>query len=388
MNRTRGVLILVAAMVVAAVGGWIAGSRIESPAEAAARTQAPTPSPILVPAEQRALSTDVITRGTGRFGSPQTISIASSSVKGDLPRVLTGIPETGAELDRGMVILRISGRPVFLFAGSVPSFRDFGPGVRGADVVQLEEGLAGAGYDPGPQDGIYDSSTEQAVAALYTDQGFEPVTISASQLTELRTVEGDLIPGSQSSAGVHVPADEVLFVPTLPIRVAELFLSLGEAIDGPVGSVTDATIAIDSSVPVESAGLIAEGMTVLIDEPDLGIRATGVISRVADSPGTDGVDGFHVYFEVMVDEDPTNVVNASVRLTIPIESTDQEVLVVPVSALTLAADGSSRVQRSVEGDLEQVTVEPGLSAQGLVAVDVIDGELNPGDLVVVGFESS
>ena len=67
---------------------------------------------------------------------------------------------------------------------------------------------------------------------------------------------------------------------------------------------------------------------------------------------------------------------------------DQEVLVVPVSALTLAADGSSRVQRSVDGQLEQVTVEPGLSAQGLVAVDVVDGELNPGDLVVIGFESS
>ena len=388
MNRTRGVLILVAAMVVAAVGGWIAGSRIESPAEAAARTQAPAPSPILVPAEQRALSTDVITRGTGRFGSPQTISIASSSVKGDLPRVLTGVPEQGAEFDAGMVILRISGRPVFLFAGEVPSFRDLGPGVRGADVVQLEEGLAGAGYDPGPQDGIYDSSTEQAVTALYTDQGFEPVLINASQLAELRTVEGDLVPGSQSSAGVHVPADEVLFVPTLPVRVAELFLSLGEAIDGPLGSVTDATIAIDSSVPVESAALISEGMTVLIDEPDLGIQASGVISRVADSPGTNGVDGFHVYFEVMVDENPTNVVNASVRLTIPIESTDQEVLVVPVSALTLAADGSSRVQRSVDGQLEQVIIEPGLSAQGLVAVDVVEGELNPGDLVVVGFEGS
>ncbi len=388
MNRTRGVVVLVLAMVIAALGGWVAGSRIESPAEAAARTQAPTPSPILVPAEFRALSTDVITRGTGRFGSPQSISIATSSIKGDLPRVLTGVPEEGAELDGGAVILRISGRPVFLFSGDVPSFRDLGPGVRGADVKQLEDGLAGAGYDPGPRDGIYDSGTEQAVASLYAGAGFEPVVIAASELQELRTIEGDLIPGSQSSAGVHVPADEALFVSALPIRVAELFLSLGEALDGPVGSVTDATIAIDSSVPVESASLISEGMTVLIDEPDLGIQATGIISRVAETPGTDGVDGFHVYFEVMVEGNPTNVVNASVRLTIPIESTGEEVLVVPVSALSLGADGSSRVQRSVGNELEEVTVEPGLSAQGLVAVQPVDGELNPGDLVVIGFESS
>ncbi len=387
MNRTRGVVVLVLAMVIAAVGGWVAGSRIESPAEAAARTQAPTPSPILVPAELRSLSTDVITRGTGRFGSPQSISIAISLIKGEIPRVLTGLPDEGTEMDTGAVMLRISGRPVFLFSGDVPTFRDLGPGVRGADVEQLESGLAVAGFDPGPVDGVYDAATEQAVASLYAEAGFEPVAISASELQELRTVEGGLIPGSQSSAGVHVPADEILFVSALPIRVAELFLSLGETIDGPIGSVTDATIAIDSSVPVESAGLISEGMTVLIDEPDLGIQANGVISRVAETPGTNGVDGFHVYFEVLVEGDPTNVVNASVRLTIPIESTDREVLVVPVSALSLGADGSSRVQRSVDGEIEQVVVQPGLSAQGLVEVQPIDGDLEPGDLVVIGFET-
>jgi heme A synthase len=43
-----GVLALVA---VAAVGGWVAGNWIESPAEVAARTAPPTASPILVPVE-------------------------------------------------------------------------------------------------------------------------------------------------------------------------------------------------------------------------------------------------------------------------------------------------------------------------------------------------
>jgi hypothetical protein len=170
------------------------------------------------------------------------------------------------------------------------------------------------------------------------------------------------------------------------VRIAELLIPVGGVIDGPVGTVTDANIAIDSSVPIESAGLITEGMEVIIDEPDLGIEATGTVSRVAESPGTDGVDGFHVYFEVEVDGDPTNVVNASVRLTIPIESTGEPVLVVPISAVTLGADGSSRVQRQVGESLEPVVVEPGLSAQGLVEVAPVDGELDVGDLVVVGFE--
>jgi len=59
-----------------ALGAWYAGSKIQSPAEMAARTAAPEPSPILVPVESRVLSSDVVTRGTVRFGLPQPISIA------------------------------------------------------------------------------------------------------------------------------------------------------------------------------------------------------------------------------------------------------------------------------------------------------------------------
>ncbi|HEV7443113.1 MAG TPA: hypothetical protein VGO18_10995, partial [Steroidobacteraceae bacterium] len=43
-----------------ALGAWNMGSRIQSPAEMAARTKAPEPSPILVPVESRVLSSDVV----------------------------------------------------------------------------------------------------------------------------------------------------------------------------------------------------------------------------------------------------------------------------------------------------------------------------------------
>ena len=75
------------------------------------------------------------------------------------------------------------------------------------------------------------------------------------------------------------------------------------------------------------------------------------------------------------------------RVTVPVESTEGPVLSVPVSALSLAADGSSRVQRSTDAGLEFVTVEPGLSAGGFVQVTPTQGALEPGDLVVVGFDS-
>jgi hypothetical protein len=56
-----------------------------------------------------------------------------------------------------------------------------------------------------------------------------------------------------------------------------------------------------------------------------------------------------------------------------------------VAALSMASDGSTRVQvQPAKGPARYVRVEPGLSAKGLVAVDPIEGELGPGDLVVVG----
>jgi len=190
---------------------------------------------------------------------------------------------------------------------------------------------------------------------------------------------------AQRQAGVKVPLDEIVFVPALPVRVEEVQVALGDAVSGPVMTVTNNQLVIDSSLALDEASLVKPGMPVAIDEPDLGIKATGVVARVADTPGTFGVDGFHIYLEVLVDETPTSLVGVSLRLTIPTESTGGPVTVVPVSALSLAADGTSRVQVDNSGSLEFIVVEPGLSADGFVEVTAVDGTLAPGQLVVIGF---
>jgi multidrug efflux pump subunit AcrA (membrane-fusion protein) len=128
-------------------------------------------------------------------------------------------------------------------------------------------------------------------------------------------------------------------------------------------------------------------MRVEIDEQALRIEASGVVTRVASTPGTHGVDGYHIYFEVRVDETPTPLKGFSLRLTIPIESTQGAVIAVPISALSLSADGTSRVQVERDGALEYLVVEPGLSADGYVEVRPVDGTLDPGQLVVVGTEN-
>ncbi len=452
-------------VVLLAVLSWVVGSKIQSPAEAAARTAPPTPSPILVPIEERILTSDVITRGTARFGLPQSISLAASPLKPDAG-VITTLPAQGDQLNEGQVLFTASGRPVFLLQGDFPAYRDLVSGLSGEDIRQLEAALKRLKFDPGPVDGVYDEKTSAAVADWYASAGFVSFGPTEEQLANIRSLENELalavnekiaaegalalapllikaaraqaayeveaaseparaavqltgevairaaedaekaavreverltrlvdqlannLEAARRKADSPVPIDEIVFIPAFPVRVEEIQAEIGDAASGPVIVVTNNQLAIDSSLPLAEAPLVKPGMTVAIDEPDLGLQATGAVSRVANTPGTDGVDGYHIYFEVLVDETPVRLEGVSLRLTIPVESTGGAVTVVPTSALFLAADGTSRVQVEDNGNLEFVVVEPGLSADGFVEVKPIGGTLSAGQLVLVGYEKN
>jgi hypothetical protein len=413
-----------------AAASWIAGSQIQSPAETAARTAPPTPSPILVPVEKRVLTSDVVTRGTARFGLPQSIALAPSALK-SAAGVITTLPVRGEQFEEGAVLLTVSGRPVFILQGDIPVYRDLFPGLTGEDVRQLEAALERLGFDPGQVDGVFDEQTTAAVADWYSSAGYAPFRVTSEQLAELRTLESELalalqekvaaenaliqtaandtgnagqrevewltflvnrltqeVEAARRRAESPLPMDEIVFVPAFPVRVEEIGVKIGDAASGPILRVTNNQLAIDSSLPLAEAPLVKPGMVVAIDEPALGLQATGVVSRVADTPGTDGVDGYHVYFEALVDETAVSLDGVSLRLTIPVESTGGAVTVVPVSALFLAADGTSRVQAEKNGTLELMEVKPGLSADGFVEVMPVDGTLTEGQLVLVGYENS
>ncbi len=569
LNRKTTLAWVLAAAALIAGGAWWLGSRIESPAEAAARTAPPPPSPILVPVEQRVLSSTIVTRGTGRFGAPQKLSIAPSALKSGAGLIST-LPARNAQLQEGALLLIASGRPVFVLQGRVPAFRDMGPGMAGDDIRQLEQALARLGFNPGPVDGHYDQQTAAAVGRWYAahkleafgptrdqalalatleretaeaeralvtanvapatarmsvdsaraaadhagtaasaelsnrqadarrlrdDQNFslaleaerakathaeraaaaevqallaeralivldprQPATaraaidaklalaratqdkvhlegqlavqaiereasqarsqvsvsesalratqsegrkqvqlaLDAQRLAELdqrslgeraRRLAGELAT-LRGKLGVQVPLDEIVFVASLPIRVDEVPVLVGAPAVGPVLAVTDNQLMIDGSLTLDTAQLVKPGMPVLIDEVDLGIKAKGTVLQVAPTPGTRGLDGYHVYFEVRVTEAVGKLDGVSMRLSIPTESTQGPVLAVPTSALTLAADGSSRVQVQDGNRLRHVTVQPGLSTGGYVAIKPLDGSLQAGQLVVVGYKSA
>jgi peptidoglycan hydrolase-like protein with peptidoglycan-binding domain len=384
MRRRNFAFAVLAAVLVSSLVTWFAGSTIRSPAEIAAQAAPPVPAPILAPVEQRVLATKIVSRGTGHYGSTRQISLTKSALK-DGARVVTTVPRSGARLEEGEVLLTVSGRPTFLLDGTQPTYRDLGPGMSGKDVRQLEQALRRLGFRPGSVDGYYDYATAAAVTALYRKHGFDPVVATAAQLAAVQTMESTLVRGARAQGGTQVPADELVFVPATPLQVVKVTAKPGSDPKGPLITISNSIVSVEGALPVEQAGLIKAGADVLIDEPALAIKTQGKVSRIATQPGTDGADGFHVAFSVSVPKPPPALVGASVRLTVPIKSTKKSTLVVPVAALSLGADGVSRVQRSVGGVTNPVQVEPGLSAEGYVAVTALEGDFAVGDLVVIGF---
>ena len=96
-RRVRLLYTMLLVVAAAAAGAWFAGTRIQSPAEMAARVAPPAPSPILVPVEEKVLSADVVTRGTARFGmSPKAARTCSSACSGRTSPTTTRMALLGA----------------------------------------------------------------------------------------------------------------------------------------------------------------------------------------------------------------------------------------------------------------------------------------------------
>jgi hypothetical protein len=184
---------------------------------------------------------------------------------------------------------------------------------------------------------------------------------------------------------VQVPANEILFFRTLPLRVDAVKAKLGSTISGRVMTATNSRLAVDSSLSIQDATLVRRGNPVTIEDQDRGIKTTGKVTFVASKPGTNQVDPSRVYMEVTPATGPVSLVGASVKLTISVKSTNGAVMAVPVSSLSVGGDGNTRLHVRRAGRNQVVKVVPGLAASGFVEVRPTGNDsLRPGDLVVVG----
>jgi multidrug efflux pump subunit AcrA (membrane-fusion protein) len=208
------------------------------------------------------------------------------------------------------------------------------------------------------------------------DGAREELSLARAELAEL-----------ESELGTWLPAGEVVFLRSLPVRVDQVAVSRGSVIESSFITVSGSELALRSSVSERDAPRVEVGMEVEIENPESGEAITGVITDKADRAGTDGVAPDRIYLEIAPSELPQEIVGANVKVTIPVSSTGGEVLAVPAAALSATANGSTIIEvENEDGTLRTVRVEPGLAAGGLVEVTPIEGVLGVGDLVVVGRE--
>ncbi|MGM7422863.1 hypothetical protein [Cellulosimicrobium sp. CpK407] len=197
-----------------------------------------------------------------------------------------------------------------------------------------------------------------------------------------------------------LPASEVLFLAGLPRRVDEVQVERGSTIEGPVMSVSGATLVLEASAAASDAELLEVGAAATLTLPD-DSEATATVTAVEPASAAKDGEGegdekgggagrFTVSLtpDALTPEQVTALQGQNVRIRVPVSSTGGEVLAVPLAALTAGPGGESRVEvrrgSGADATTELVDVETGLAAQGFVEIVSADGELDEGDLVVVG----
>ncbi|MEM9035655.1 MAG: peptidoglycan-binding protein [Actinomycetota bacterium] len=240
---------------------------------------------------------------------------------------------------------------------------------------------------------LREAETALAIARANRSEALAPIdTSSADQaITDARAAveraEEDLA-DLEAATGTTMPQTELIFLAALPRRVENVLVERGDAVQGPVMNVSGVDLIIDSGVAAADRPLLEEGLTVVLDEPGLGIEVAGEIVFLATSPGTGGVGENRYQMQVRATETlPPEAQGVNLRIQIPVSSTGGEVLAVPLAALSSSADGTARVEvEDADGTTRFVDVQVGLAAGGFAEITPLSGSLSAGDRVVVGAE--
>ncbi len=414
MRGIRGVTLLVIGASAIGIAGFVVGSQIESSSNALAGAEPPAPTILTVPVEFSELDLSIVRRGTARF--VESTDVAAPQWNSSSLPIVTRAPTGGETIGEGEVLFEIANRPVLVLRGNIPMFQEFVYGATGDDVTQLQSALARLGFDPGPIDGVYGPLTRAATAALFDGLGYkldpldrdetdsideasnrvvdadkaydtavESGEPAAELLQELERARRDAQRVEADAAGV-VALGMLLFVPRTPAQVGQVFVGLGQLVDGPVMSLTGSDVIVETSLPSEFVSYAAVGLEIELTGSNTGVSTTGTILELGATPGTRNVGPADYYLAIRVagEDALTLTADDSILVTIPLSSTRGPVLSVPVSALVEQPDGTIIVSILDGGVTRSVVVRVGLVARGIAEVESASGSLEAGDLVIIG----
>jgi peptidoglycan hydrolase-like protein with peptidoglycan-binding domain len=344
-GRRRGLRWLAGVLVVAVLAGagWWAGGHpgLDTGTKAAAP---PAPTATATVARQD-LSGQTKVAGTLGYAG-------SATVQSPLAGRVTWLPTAGAVVRRGGTLLAVDNKPVQLFYGNVPPWRDLAVGVDdGPDVKQLEQNLVALGYDPDHQmtvDDHYTAATAAAVKRWQKARGLD-------------------------QTGVFTTAMPAVFLPWAA-RVKTVSATVGDraAPGGPVLAVTSDRHQVTVDLDVSQQSYVHAGDRVDVVMPD-GRRVKGRISevgRVAQTQGDPPNQTTTIPVTVTLDNPNAGgrLDQAPVDVYVTTESR-KGVLAVPVTALLALQEGGYAVETvDAGGQHHLVAVRLGVFSNGMVEV--------------------
>ncbi|MGB8861754.1 MAG: hypothetical protein WCC60_21040 [Ilumatobacteraceae bacterium] len=245
---------------------------------------------------------------------------------------------------------------------------------------------------------VADASARLGVAgARYNEAIAEPdTTAQVKELARVVAAHESAVAAMEElerTSGPTVPVGEVVFMPELPAlveasvdAVGPVDLATTQSTTG-LMTLTIGRLQVNSRASVADAKLLSEGLDVeVLDETsDTAYKAR--LSSIDPTPttGPDGAPSVALVLEP-IEPLPAALAGANLHVTFATATTEAPVLVVPLAAMSAGADGRARVDKlAVDGRPIEVTVTPGLSADGFVEVSPdAPGALAAGDEVIIG----
>jgi hypothetical protein len=238
--------------------------------------------------------------------------------------------------------------------------------------------------------------SERAALDVAPDTTIERDAVRAAQ-DQLKAAR-DALAEAQSDALTPLPANEVVYLPSLPRRVDAVSVERGGVVQGKFMSVSGATVQVTATASRADAELLTPGTVgaMSVDGTDVPVTVAEVTEVEAKPDAAAGGgsgeakaptgDRRKVVFSVgeLTPEQLASLQGTNVRVRVPVSSTDGEVLAVPLAALTAGPGGESRIEVMSGGTSTLVEVTTGLAASGYVEIADAKQPIKAGDLVVVG----
>lgn len=218
--------------------------------------------------------------------------------------------------------------------------------------------------------------------------------VALGQAMATRDTAAAALEALQAATGPTVAQGEIVFMRALPARVRSTVATLG-----PLTNTTDATgsglvelsggaLVVTMTLRGDEIALARSGMPVALLDEQTNTSYPATLTTIAETaaPGADGTSGYPATITPDTPLPPT-LTGSNLRVTIAAASSEHDTLVVPITAISSSADGTTTVAvvRTPADDPQPIPVTTGLSADGFVAITPIDpSTLHEGDKVVVG----